>query len=233
MWDLNSRDFDGGVTWREDQASGDNLTRAGSYWAAGPPYGDGIVLRKPSGDGTHAVDRRPSQDGWARPRCRTCSAPLRITRVAEDRLMRRAATQLAKRRSSSSTGRHRPKRRSNHYTIRRLLRTVRVPLSHYWLLRRTRGTGAYSTQLKDRRSWRQASPRLWTGGGRQIAWHFDAALVAEFLRKFSSARRGPHVSTSSRRDEGRRGESRPSRPGRLTIEGNCLIDARASLPADQ
>ncbi|PRW64291.1 tryptophan halogenase family protein [Actinopolyspora mortivallis] len=72
-----------------------------------------------------------------------------------------------------------------------------IPLSHYWFDRRWRGR---TTRPFDRSCYREPpvmrarkSPR-WADGTRatNYAWHFDAHLVADFLRRVATERFGVH-----------------------------------------
>lgn len=72
-----------------------------------------------------------------------------------------------------------------------------VPLSHYWTRKQLAGTSAepfdYSCFVEPPLMDAARSPR-WLDGTRctNYAWHFDAALVAGFLRGFATAKQGVH-----------------------------------------
>lgn len=107
-----------------------------------------------------------------------------------------------------------------------------IPLSHYWYHKKTRGE---TNEPFDYACFREPpvmdaklAPR-WLDGKRAMryAWHFDAHLVADFLRRFATERQSAHhiqdeLETVKLRDDGFI-ESLLTKSGRV-IAGDLFID---------
>ncbi|HEX3131336.1 MAG TPA: tryptophan halogenase family protein [Thermoanaerobaculia bacterium] len=106
-----------------------------------------------------------------------------------------------------------------------------VPLSHYWLLRR----GAGDAEPYDYACFKEPpvmdaklSPR-YLDGRRAVnhAWHFDAHLVADFLRRFATGRQGVHHIYDELEGVTKDADgflTALKTKGGLTIEGDLFID---------
>jgi hypothetical protein len=106
-----------------------------------------------------------------------------------------------------------------------------VPLSHYWLLRRNAGDSEpydYACFKEPPVMDAKLSPRH-LDGRRAVnyAWHFDAHLVAEFLRKFSVDTQGVHHIIDELEGVTKDADgfiTAIKSKGGLTIEGDLFID---------
>lgn len=108
----------------------------------------------------------------------------------------------------------------------------RIPLSHYWSLRRARGETTepfdYACFPDTAAMDAKRAPR-WFGGERatNYAWHFDAKLVADFLARFATTKQGVvHVRDEMSevlRDERGFITALRTKGGRL-LEGDLFVD---------